>query len=496
MKNPENVAFPSIAFKIAAWFWRASPLILTYNMISPPRSFSELSDGTFLNFVFITNFLTSSLHDLKERALINEITLAELNSPTITKGEGITCQIDGEQGLALPICLLDFKRSYCGCDGRFNEHSCPYGYTKSGSCRNSKIIKCCVESCKNALDLVFLIDSSLSISQNDFQSEKKFIQQLISSLDIGINQTRVGIINYSYDSHIITDLSETTNKNELLIKINKIPYLEGGTFTSKALDSANKNIFNEAKGMRPLEAGVAKLLILISDGKSDNEKNSILKANNLKERLINIISIGVGGDKLNLFVLKELASSPDNLFLVDDFNAIFKTVRSISNKACQQPAQVQIEKKVIAQVNKDNFKYFKLSLGNKKKGKFNSSIKSITIELRQLRGSADFFYSLDDEYLKSTNDYFSNFNLIEKMKNVNREATNKHGINKTIFFNINNLWPNKSDAIYLVVKGIDQKNEFQIYFHNRTIKNLSSKISNFKLKLILINFTLFYIYLK
>ncbi len=42
-----------------------------------------------------------------------------------------------------------------------------YVRSTSGSCRNSAVIKCCVEQCYTDLDLVVLIDSSYSINNAD-----------------------------------------------------------------------------------------------------------------------------------------------------------------------------------------------------------------------------------------------------------------------------------------------------------------------------------------
>ena len=112
-------------------------------------------DGTFHNFTLLTHALTNDLTKLKERANFNELVLIEIKYPSMKRGKGIECKISTETeiGYAIPICLTDFKKPYCGCEGVFDMRSCPYGLSGT-KCRSSSLIKCCVEKCNKQLDLV------------------------------------------------------------------------------------------------------------------------------------------------------------------------------------------------------------------------------------------------------------------------------------------------------------------------------------------------------
>jgi len=80
-----------------------------------------MADGTFLGFTQLTHSITVRLKSLKERALINELILKEFSeTSSLKRGEGISCKLnDGTEGYAVPICLYDFRRPYCGCEGRY-----------------------------------------------------------------------------------------------------------------------------------------------------------------------------------------------------------------------------------------------------------------------------------------------------------------------------------------------------------------------------------------
>ena len=175
INKPEKAAFPSVAFKLAAWFWNQNAYVIKSNSTSSKGDLNELADGTFSNhflchyfikkniFLFlylVVNFalLTHSLANndidkLKERVTFNDLVLNELNYPPLKRGQGIKCNIGADPGYAVPMCLSDFKKPYCGCEGTFEDSPCLYGYS-GNNCRSPPIIKCCVEKCSNAMDLV------------------------------------------------------------------------------------------------------------------------------------------------------------------------------------------------------------------------------------------------------------------------------------------------------------------------------------------------------
>ena len=118
---------------------------------------NELADNTYLNFALLTHSLTNNLTRLKRRVELYEKVLDELNLSTMKRGSGVECSFNNsELGYAVPICLNNFKKSYCGCQGIFDKDTCPYGLTANNICRSPAIIKCCLESFDNPLDLVCL----------------------------------------------------------------------------------------------------------------------------------------------------------------------------------------------------------------------------------------------------------------------------------------------------------------------------------------------------
>jgi len=220
--HPETVVYPSVAFRVAAWFWQYNAYVIKSTSTAYKSTLNELADGTFLSYSQMTYALTNNVQSLKKRARTNELILSELGTTTMKRGQGVPCQLDdGQFGYSVPICLADFKKPYCGCEGSFEIQSCPYGRSND-VCRNSAIVKCCVEKCYTNLDLVILMDESGSITVEDFKKEKKFVIDVLENLDIGINKTRVSIVRFSNLPRVVLNLDNTKSKEELIKLVNNL----------------------------------------------------------------------------------------------------------------------------------------------------------------------------------------------------------------------------------------------------------------------------------
>ena len=96
--------------------------------------------------------------------------------------------------------------------------------------------------------------------------------------------------------------------------INGIFYNGGGTNTADALKLANDRILQESLGMRPERSGVPKIVIVLTDGESNDYTLTINEAKRIKNRGINIISIGVGNLKEQELI--DMATSLNDVYKV------------------------------------------------------------------------------------------------------------------------------------------------------------------------------------
>ena len=92
------------------------------------------------------------------------------------------------------------------------------------------------------VDLVFLVDSSASVAEENFKSELKFVRKLLADFTVDQNSTRVAVITFSSPSRVVREVdqisqpSETHHKCSILEEeLPAIRYTGGGTFTLGAM---------------------------------------------------------------------------------------------------------------------------------------------------------------------------------------------------------------------------------------------------------------------
>ena len=132
---------------------------------------------------------------------------------------------------------------------------------------------------------------------------------------------------------------------------------KGGTNTAEALNTANNIILLEANGMRPLKEGIPKIVLVITDGASNDKIQTLAAADMIKKREFNIISIGVGN--INKEELTAMSTTVNDFYFVDNFDKILSIIQEIARTTCQQPAEVEQETNFVNEVAKDSYKYFK-----------------------------------------------------------------------------------------------------------------------------------------
>ncbi|XP_061173470.1 collagen alpha-6(VI) chain-like [Saccostrea echinata] len=191
-----------------------------------------------------------------------------------------------------------------------------------------------IENCSGKpADVLFLLDSSSSISRDDFKKQLtcSFIKSIVSAFDINPHKTAVGVSTFSDDFQSVFHLNEFTSKESIFKAVDNVPYLRGGTDTGNAL----KNIIDY--GFKFARPDVVHILIVITDGLSRDPFETFLEANKLKKTGGFIFAIGVGPfvDKKEL---KAMASPPQKdlnfVFNVSTYDALHSIKNLLAIKTC------------------------------------------------------------------------------------------------------------------------------------------------------------------
>nr|KAG8543408.1 hypothetical protein GDO81_024749 [Engystomops pustulosus] len=182
-------------------------------------------------------------------------------------------------------------------------------------------------------DLVFIVDSSRSVRPSEFEQVKVFLSQVLESLDVGVNNTRVGVLNYA--SSVKNEFSLKTHKTKaaLLQAVKKIQPLSTGTMTGLAIQYAINHAFTEGEGARLKSSGVKKVAIVVTDGRpQDGVKDISARA---RESGIELFAIGVG--RVDMTTLRQIASEPldEHVDYVESYSVIEKLSKKFQEAFCE-----------------------------------------------------------------------------------------------------------------------------------------------------------------
>uniref|UniRef100_A0AAV2K1X8 Collagen alpha-1(XIV) chain n=1 Tax=Knipowitschia caucasica TaxID=637954 RepID=A0AAV2K1X8_KNICA len=188
------------------------------------------------------------------------------------------------------------------------------------------------EVCKAAkADLVFLVDGSWSIGDENFLKIIGFLYSTTGALDqIGPDGTQVAIAQFSDDARTEFKLNSYSDKEKLLDAINRISYKGGNTKTGRAIQHVREQIFTAEGGVR---RGVPRVLVVLTDGRSQDDVNKVSK----EMQVEGFIVFAIGFADADYGELVSIASKPSDrhVFFVDDLDAFTKIEEKLVTFVCE-----------------------------------------------------------------------------------------------------------------------------------------------------------------
>ncbi|XP_048062039.1 collagen alpha-4(VI) chain-like [Megalobrama amblycephala] len=180
-------------------------------------------------------------------------------------------------------------------------------------------------------DLVFLIDGSESIEERSWNILKQTMIGIVKELHIAEDKWRVGVAQFSDKLLHEFHLNTYTSFAEVEKAINNTKQRKQGTYTWDALKLI-RHYFTKENGSR-IDEGVPQNLLLITDGKANDEKDLNALAY-LRNKKITITVIGVGNE-IKISELLLIAGSSDRV-LIETFETLElkTTIRKVLNSLC------------------------------------------------------------------------------------------------------------------------------------------------------------------
>ncbi|TFK13748.1 formimidoyltransferase-cyclodeaminase-like [Platysternon megacephalum] len=173
-------------------------------------------------------------------------------------------------------------------------------------------------------DLLFLLDSSGSVSYYEFSRVKEFIRGLLRPFTFGPSDVQTSIIHISTVPTIEFPFDRYLSSGAVQQAIRDMQQLMGDTNTGKALSFAKEKFFTDEAGAR---AEVPKVLVWVTDGFSTDAISQPMQL--LKDMGVTVFIISTG--RGNYLELSAAASQPPEKHLyfvdVDDLPIITKELR-------------------------------------------------------------------------------------------------------------------------------------------------------------------------
>ncbi|XP_072312853.1 matrilin-3a isoform X2 [Eucyclogobius newberryi] len=243
-------------------------------------------------------------------------------------------------GLTYSACLLlwDVLATYTHLDALEPHAIAAQSYAQSRTngrppTRTLNLAKMDSECRSRPLDLVFIIDSSRSVRPIEFEKVKIFLADMVHTLDVGAEGTRVAVVNYASTVKIEFLLKDHFDKLSLKKAISRIEPLAAGTMTGLAIKSAMTEAFTEQSGARPKARQISKVAIIVTDGRPQDNVEEVSAA----ARASGIEIYAVGVDRADMNSLKQMASIPleDHVFYVETYGVIEKVASKFRETLCE-----------------------------------------------------------------------------------------------------------------------------------------------------------------
>uniref|UniRef100_A0A669ELY4 Collagen type VI alpha 3 chain n=1 Tax=Oreochromis niloticus TaxID=8128 RepID=A0A669ELY4_ORENI len=195
------------------------------------------------------------------------------------------------------------------------------------------------EDCAQGLaaDLYFLVDSSWSMGQENFEHVRHFLYSLIQSLhQVGGERFKFALVQYNSRPHTEFQLNSYKTAQGVLAHIKAMSYRGGGTRTGLGLDFLIHTHLTAASGSRAAD-GVAQVVVVLTDGRSQDDVAE--PAQVLRMAGVEMFAVGVQ-DAVD-WELREMASQPQSthVFSVDTFPALQSIIQDLVVGLCDAVTQ-------------------------------------------------------------------------------------------------------------------------------------------------------------
>ena len=187
--------------------------------------------------------------------------------------------------------------------------------------------------CSSKLDIFFLLDASASLTDADFEKEKKLVIDLLQSLIDDSRDVKAGYLTFTESVNNVRTL--LSNLRIVQFELANVIFDQEGTNLLVPLDYAYNNIFTSNPDLRP---GSHKILFQITDGRDQFSNISQLRSTSKLLSAENVTTVAIGvGNLIDTDQLRAIATEPheQNLIVFSDLNEAIGNISKIIDRTCK-----------------------------------------------------------------------------------------------------------------------------------------------------------------
>lgn len=175
-------------------------------------------------------------------------------------------------------------------------------------------------------DVLFLVDSSGSVSSYEHSHMLAFLSELLSPFSLGEDQVRVGLLQVGTKPRLEFGFDKYSTQSGLQAALRNIKPLKGDTNTVEALKIAKEWVLQPGKAGGARE-GLPRVLVWLTDGVKPGDVTGPMAQ--LQQEGVAVLVVSTGHS--NYQVLRQVVSPPveNHLYFVDidDMSIITKELR-------------------------------------------------------------------------------------------------------------------------------------------------------------------------
>lgn len=194
------------------------------------------------------------------------------------------------------------------------------------------------KSCFKNADIGFVIDSSNSTTEQQYQHQKELVQRLSSYYDVSKQDNRVGVVVYSDKAFTTIGLNSYKDSSIIRRAVGALPRLGGGNRKDKALVAARRMFKARRPSSLSGSAQASQVLVFFAEGPQSGVASDRLSLEHavhpLRKHGVRVIVLGIGRQVVYQ-ELRSIAQDPQDIYLTSSLNDVDKVTRDLLKIICK-----------------------------------------------------------------------------------------------------------------------------------------------------------------